>query len=101
MDTNTNTLTSSSPLRAIVMSAAANMPNSCWGVYRRVAVVLVDLSKLPEGAGRPRMISTHARGVVDVVETWERLNVGKTDRCAYARALAEAEALAAKINDGL
>jgi len=47
------------------------------------------------------MISTHARGVVDVVETWERLNVGKTDRCAYARALAEAEALAAKINDGL
>jgi len=79
----------------IVQSAAANMPSSCWGRYARVAVleVLPSVTKVA-------MISSRARGVVQVVATWEKLNVGKTDRCAYGRALAEAKALAAKLNAG-
>lgn len=77
----------------IVKTSAANMPGTCWGVYRRVAVLEVE-----PGVATVAMISSHASGVVRVVETWERLNVGHTKRCAYQRALTEAEALAAKLN---
>lgn len=44
------------------------------------------------------MISLRAKGVKRIVATWEKLNVGKTDRCAFNRALNEAEALADKLN---
>lgn len=80
------------------MTASANMPNCCWGTYRRVAVVKVDPDKLPEGRSYPTMISEHARGVVEVVKMREGLNVGKTERCAYARALKEAKELAGRLN---
>lgn len=75
----------------IVKTSAAQMPSSCKGRYRRVAVLETD-------GTIPTMISKHAKGVVQVVETWERLSVGKTDRCACQRALKEAEELAAKLN---
>ena len=78
----------------IVMSAAACMPGSCWGIYKRVAVVELD----PEFVGTPKMISAHARGCKKVVRTWERRNVGLTERCAYQKALAEAQALANSLN---
>ena len=83
--------------QAIVMDAAACMPTSCWGRYRRVAVVIVECD---EGGTpiQPRMISTHARGVIRIVRTWERLNVGITDRCAFARAKADAQIVADQIN---
>lgn len=77
----------------VVKCSAAPMPSSCWGTYRRVAVLEIDADVVAEH-GFPRMISTHARGVLRVVETWERLNVGTTERCAYERALVEAENLA-------
>jgi hypothetical protein len=76
----------------IVRYAAAKMPTSCWGTYRRVAVLEV------ERGTKPAMISERATGVIRVVETWERLHVGKTARCAYSRAYAEAEELAAELN---
>ena len=82
----------------IVQSAAANMPSSCRGTYRRVAVLEISPDDLPESETRPRMISAHARGVVRVVETWERCNVGSTSRCAYERAWTEAEEMAAELN---
>jgi len=69
----------------IIMTASAHMPNSCWGIYRRVALVEV------EKGVEPKMISERARGVVRIVRTWENLNVGTTDKCAYRRALAEAK----------
>jgi len=81
----------------IVATASAHMPNSCWGTYRRVAVLEIDPSATP--AGGPKMISERARGVVRIVETWEALNVGKTERCAYRVALAEAEAMAEHLNE--
>jgi len=78
----------------IIQTASAHMPHSCWGVYRRVAVLRVD-----KGLESVSMISTRARGCHEVVETWEALNCGKTDRCAYSRALVEAEALVTELND--
>tara|TARA_R110000824_G_scaffold380072_2_gene572305 strand:- start:131 stop:388 length:258 start_codon:yes stop_codon:yes gene_type:complete len=80
----------------IVMTAAASMPASCWGQYKRVAVVELD----PGFDAMPKMISTHAKGINKVVRVWENLNVGKTDRCAYGVALAEAGRFAARLNEG-
>ena len=77
----------------IVQTALAKMPNSCWGTYRRVAVLEVDAV-----CQSVSMISDHARGCRRVVRTWERCNVGTTDRCAYAQALAAAYELAAELN---
>lgn len=78
----------------IVMQAAACMPGNCWGRYRRVAVVEVT-----DGfKGRPAMISARARGVARVVALWDKQSVGKTARCAFQRALAEAVALCDRLN---
>lgn len=77
----------------IIQTAAANMPSSCWGIYRRVAVLEID-----DNALEIKMISSRARGVRRVVATWEKLNVGKTERCAYERALAEAAELVARLS---
>jgi hypothetical protein len=77
----------------IVMHRAAKMPNTCMGQYRRVAVVEVD------GDSEPKMISERARGVVRIIKTWERLNVGTTDRCAFHRAMAEAREMAGRLNN--
>jgi len=83
--------------RFAVLDKSAHMPSSCWGRYRRVGVVEVDPSIIPDDV-LPPMLSTRAKGVIRIVETWERLNHGKTERCAYRVALAEAEALAADLN---
>lgn len=88
----------------IVMSSVAKMPLSCWGRYKRVAVVEVVLNNGEPVI--PKMISTHARGVVKVVKTWERLNFGKTfyqanrlRKCAYEKALDEANEFAKQLNN--
>lgn len=79
--------------RYIVQTASACMPSSCWGRYGRVALLLVD-----PGVKSVKMISEHARGVRKVVQTWERLNIGITDRCAFNRAIDEAEDMAWRLN---
>lgn len=87
--------------RLIVMTAAAAMPSSCFGKsrYRRVALVRVDDEVLRSaGLARPKMISKHAVGVVQIVRTWERLYVGSTPRSAYNRALSEAVKMAADMS---
>lgn len=88
--TETNTATT-----FIVMTASARMPSFCWGQYRRVAVVEVT-----QGSA-PRMISSRARGVIRIVKTWEKCNVGTTAVCAYERARAEAKDLAMRLNAGV
>lgn len=75
----------------IVKTASAKARK--WGRHGRVAVLeieagLVDVS----------MISSRAKGVVQVVQIWEDLNMGSSNRCAYALALAEATTLCAKLN---
>lgn len=81
----------------IVLDKAAFMPASCWGRYRKVAVVELTDSAAGEGLV-PAMISERARGVRRVVRVWDKLHKGKTDRCAYRRGLVEAVALAALLN---
>jgi len=76
----------------IVQSASART-GARFGEYRRVAVLEVLV-----GVRSASMISERSRDVVRVVDTWERLNVGKTPKCAYGRALEEAESLAGELN---
>ena len=79
----------------IVASSRAKMPTTCWGRYRRVAVLEVE-----DGVSSVAMISDRARGCVRVVRTWERLYEGTTERCAYRVALSEAWELAEALNAG-
>lgn len=79
----------------IVQDAAAKMPSTCKGVYRRVGLLLVD-----PGVNHVAMISEHARGCRVVVRTWERLHA-KGKNTAYSRALAEAQAMADELNAAL
>lgn len=77
----------------IVKTSSAKMPRSCWGRYAHVAVIEVE-----SGVDSVSMISERARGVVRIVERWDSVHVGKTSKCAYQVALAEAEALADELN---
>jgi hypothetical protein len=83
--------------RFIVMSAAASMPNSCWGRYGRVAVV--ELAPAWAEAGdRPLRISERTKGVARIVATWERQHIGRTPRGAFQRAMVEAQEMAERLN---
>ena len=81
----------------VVMTSSANMPSSCWGQYRRVALVQLTQEYTAKN-WRPAMISTRARGVVRLID-YGHQNVGKTERCAYRRALKAAEARAKELNN--
>lgn len=76
-----------------IVQTAATRTGSRFGEYRRVAVL-----EVPAGTTSASMISERSRDVIRVVETWERLNVGTTARCAYERAYAAASKLAAELN---
>jgi hypothetical protein len=77
----------------VVMTAAAPKPSSCWGNYKRVAVVETNCIDMPK-----QINPIHAT-VVRIVRTWEMCNVGGA-RSAFAVAKREAEALAAELNSG-
>lgn len=81
----------------VVMTSAAHMPQSCKGRYRNVALVLLDQYHTARNL-RPAMISERAKGVLRV-EHFGHHNVGKTDKCAYARALERAERIAFERNN--
>lgn len=77
-----------------LLVSSAQMPNSCKGVYKRIAILRVDHHERPIGFV-PKTIR-EMRGV-EIVRTWERLNVGTTERCAYKLALREAETALAEL----
>jgi hypothetical protein len=62
-----------------VIESAAHMPNSCWGRYRRFAVV-----RVAPGGSPPAIIRDTK--TARVVSTWEKCRDGSTDRCAAAKA---------------
>jgi hypothetical protein len=64
----------------VVVSACAAMPSSCWGVYRRVAIVEVPTGVKVKAIDPRRMT---------VIATKEKLNVGSTARCAFDRAVSD------------
>lgn len=82
--------------RFVVKIASAQMPNSCKGIYRKVAVLEMARGCHDE---EPTMISDRARNVNRVVKLWDKLNVGKTEHSAYYRALGEAKDMATKLNE--
>ena len=82
----------------IVMSASATMPATCWGRYRRVAVVQLTQQYTAMG-WRPAMISRRARGVLRIARDFGPQHTGATTRCAYNRALVQAVALAHTLNN--
>jgi hypothetical protein len=86
-------------MTAIVMTACAKMPNSCWGRYRRVVVVDVEYWRAWHRKDHPKMISTHAKGVLRIVRDLGKHNEGKTAACAYERALVEAQKIADAYNN--
>lgn len=93
--TNRNVVAAESP-RYIVMTAKACMPSSCkFGDYRRVAVVECN----PEVEQAPKQIHPRHKAVARIVATWERLNVGRTTRDAFSRALRAAHDLVAELED--
>jgi hypothetical protein len=85
----------------IVMEASAQVPSS-WKWQRPMRkVAVVELTDEYAASGeRPKMISDRAKGVAKIVEVWDRLNVGKTDKCAYRVTLKEAQELAMRLNTG-
>lgn len=78
-----------------VMTSSANMPQSCWGEYRNIALVLVA-----DGCQPPAIITRRARQVLQL-EHLGHHHVGSTNRCAYEQVLARAQATAAQRNAAL
>lgn len=68
------------------------MPTNCWGRYNRIAVMEVIKGTIPKS------ISKRAKGVVQIPFTWEKCHVGKTEKSCFARSLAEANEICAKLN---
>lgn len=81
----------------IVMTSTGQMPSSCRGTYRNVAIVKLTPDYAREGLV-PKMISNRAKGVAEITCYWGPLNVGKTAKAAYQSQLAMAEWMAAKWN---
>lgn len=77
----------------IVQTAAAHMPNSCWGRYGKVAVLEVD-----SGLERVSMISERAIGCHRVVSLWDRKHIGTTERAAFQTCVRLANAEATVLN---
>jgi len=81
----------------IVMTSCAKMPSSCWGIYRNVALVKV-CQHFAAWNIKPAMLSKRARGVLEL-RHMGAFHVGKTERCAYQRALASARERAQLLNN--
>jgi len=78
----------------IVMTASAKMPSSCKGVYRKVAILEVEIGV------EPKMISERAKGVVRLVALEDKLHAGRERGrgTAYSKALENAKRLCAALN---
>ena len=86
----------------IVMTSSASMPASCKGRYRNVALVKLtpEFAANEYAAGQhPARIDARAKGVARILHQGAH-HVGKTDRGAYQRALAEAERTVITLNAG-
>jgi len=80
-----------------VLTSTAKMPTSCWGYYSNVAIVEVDKDQFDEGQTKPRMISTHAKGIVSIVHYEGKLHHGG-ERSAFVLARKKAVELCGKLN---
>ena len=85
----------------IVMTSSAQMPASCKGRYRKVALVqLTDGGANDYAKGwRPARIDDRIKGIARIQKLGP-YHVGTTERGAYQKALAEAEQLVTRRNSG-
>lgn len=89
--------------RYILIDKCAKMPATCRGKYRRIAIVELDQAYLVTSrlAGWPDpdlRIDSRDKRIKNIVHVWDRLHVGSTDRCEYARTLATARAMLDELN---
>lgn len=87
----------------ILLDRSAKMPASCRGHYRRIAIVEVDPVFLVTArlAGKPEpdlRIDSRDKRIKKIVQVWDKLHFGKTERCEYRKALAEARAMLDELN---
>lgn len=85
---------------AIVVTRSASMPSSCKGHYRKVVVLEVPYWKAWQEGWEPRQATERDKDVYRVLWNLGPQSVGKTDRCAYRRAIAAAEKYAEAFNNG-
>lgn len=91
----------------VVMTSSAQVKGRArqFGTYRRVAVVNVRYDLAWSPATYPKMISERAIGVIKPAGARSGIidlgahSVGKTEKCAYRRALRDAEERAARLNN--
>lgn len=67
----------------VVKASCFHQPSSRKWKHPRMRVAVLEVE---DGAPPPKMISTHARGVVRVVRVWEDLYAGTSGRDQYSRA---------------
>jgi hypothetical protein len=91
----------------LVMHSSAKMPSSCWGRYRRVALVEWDPYAVAARKGipthkidwsRPTMIKAGTHNIVRIVRE-QNCNVGKTEKDAFSRCLGEYDSIANRVNN--
>lgn len=82
----------------IVKTSSANMPQSCRGTYRRVAMIEVNpYAGTTAHAVMPQRIDIRDKAVKRIIDMGKH-SVGRTPRAAYQRTLAEAERRVAELN---
>ena len=77
----------------IIMTSSAHMPHNCYGRYGNVAVVEVAVM-----GKMPKAIDERHKSIASIPFYRGKLNMGKTEKCAFRRALATATRLAAELN---
>lgn len=82
-------------MQFVVIDSAAHMPASIKAPYRHVAVIEMADTNTPA----PKLISDRPLSVNRIVRQWCRLSAKGRDN-AFSRAMTEARALAAGLNEG-
>lgn len=85
----------------VLISSSAKMPASCKGRYARLAILELDpafvVSARLAGTGLPAVrIDPRDKRVKRIRHLWEPLHVGSTERCEFARFLADARRILAE-----
>ena len=75
-----------------VISSTDSIPGN-WGSNRRIGLVELDGSGIT-----PCMISARAKGCKRVIQTWDRLNDGKTESCRFQKTLAHVLELLSEVS---
>jgi len=88
--------TAASPQFAVI-SKSAHMPSRCYGAYRYQHIALVELAPGAR-AEDVHAISTRDRAVQSIIEDWDRVHVGGTDRSEGVRLIRRLREQAAMLN---